>query len=127
MTVGLARAGFDLDLKEGESYENEFARLLGKETKIEIKRDFKCAATGNLFIEYRQKNRPSGIAVTEADYWAFGYAERRWLLIPTDELKQIARHIWRTFPERRVRGGDFNCYEGVLVPVASLVTRGASC
>ena len=40
-----------------------------KLTKLEVKTDHKSVATGNLFIEYFGYGKPSGIAITEADYY----------------------------------------------------------
>ena len=95
--------------------------MLGEAT-VEVKSDAIARRTGNLFIEYRQKGRPSGISVTEADYWAFEYDDDCWLVVPTDRLREVARGIYANHPERRRRGGDFNQYEGVLVPIHQLIT-----
>ena len=123
MAQGLARAGFDLDLEFGQAREESLAWVIG-DAKIEVKSDQACRRTGNLFVEYRQKGRPSGIAVTEADYWAFEYDDGCWLLVPTDKLKRICRRVWRDHPEQRKPGGDYDRYDGVLVPISWLVPNG---
>lgn len=120
MATGLGRSGFDLDLKHGKLREEALGAILRGDQKVEIKSDGKCRETGNLFIEYRQKGRPSGIAVTEADYWAFEFADDNWLIVPTGKLKAIARQAYMD-PRNRKRGGDYNEYEGVLVRIESLV------
>ncbi len=86
---------------------------------MEHKRDYLCQKTGNLFVEYRQKVMPSGLAVTTADYWAFEYEENAYILVPTERLKELARIAYRQ--GRLKRGGDYNNYEGVLLPVEWLV------
>ena len=56
---------FKYDLEIGLNYETKLAELLGK--KIEVKRDFKCLETGNIFVEYASRGKLSGIATSEAD------------------------------------------------------------
>lgn len=56
----------------------------------EVKSDRRAHQTGNLCIEYEHTNRPSGISITEADFWIYfvvngdSYTSYR---IPTDALK----------------------------------------
>lgn len=122
MSVGLSNGGFDLDLRQGKLREGALGKLLAATAKtVEVKSDRKCRNSGNLFVEYRQKGRPSGIATTTADYWAFEFDVDNWLIVPTEKLRQIARKIYRRSPRNRVHGGDFDQYEGVLLPVAMLV------
>ena len=94
--------------------------MLG-EARVEVKSDAIARRTGNLFVEYRQRGRPSGIAVTEAEYWAFEYDQDCWLVVPTQRLLEITREVYRDYPERRRKGGDFNLYDGVLVPIRLLL------
>lgn len=114
MTKGLSRAGFDIDLRDGVAREDVLAHVLGKVT-IEHKRDYKCQQTGNLFVEYRQHGRPSGISISTAEYWAFEYAETCWLIVPRERLKALV--ILAHKQGRKARGGDFNEYQGVLLPI----------
>jgi hypothetical protein len=114
---GLAREGFDIDLRDGECSERSLEHIIRFGT-VEVKRDEKCRQTGNIFIEFSQKGRPSGIAVTTADFWAIEFADDCYVLIPTRKLKALARSIWKT--KGHVNGGDYNNYCGVLVPWDSL-------
>ena len=61
---------FDLDLKFGEKFEGCLADILNR-GKVEVKteRDI-WYDTGNIAIEIRYKNKPSGLSVTKSDYWA---------------------------------------------------------
>lgn len=122
MTKGLARAGFDLDLEHGLEREGELAKILSLSggDHIEVKSDFKCRTTGNLFVEYQQKGRPSGIQTTEAEWWAFEYHDNCWLIVPTDVLLRKARLAWQQGFRRQ--GGDSNNYDGVLVPLLWLTS-----
>lgn len=118
MTQGLARSGFDKDLRDGEAREDAFVHVLLKD-KVEHKSDERCKLTGNLFIEYKQKGRPSGIAVTQAHKWAFEFYPDCWLIVPTEIVKHLARIALAQ--GRTVKGGDGNNYEGVLLPIEWLV------
>lgn len=118
MTAGIARAGFDIDLRHGEAREEALVHtLLG--SRVEAKSDGKCRMSGNLFIEYRYRGNPSGIATTTAERWAIEYDDNAWLIIPTERLKQAARRALKE--ERTVVGGDHNLTMGVLVPIRWLV------
>lgn len=120
MTGALTREGFDIELRYGEAREDAFVWVLYEADvaikTIEHKSDLACRRTGNVFVEYRQKGRPSGISTTQSDYWATEFDDDCWVIIPTKRMKQIARRAMRD-KGRRTRGGDFNNYEGVLVPI----------
>ncbi len=118
MAEGIAREGFDIDLRHGLAREDALVDVFLK-AKVEHKCDEKARRTGNLFIEYRQKGRPSGIAVTTADWWAFEFDDETWLIVPTEKLKRLARLAYQQ--NRRAKGGDNNLYEGVLLPTEWLV------
>lgn len=118
MTTGIARQGFDLDLRHGQAREEALVHtLLG--SRVEAKSDGRCRATGNLFIEYRYRGRPSGISTTTASRWAFEFDDNAWLIVPTDRLREAARRALHE--ERTVLGGDHNESLGVLVPISWLV------
>jgi hypothetical protein len=119
LSIGKAREGFDLDLKHGQSREDAISAILRGEKLVEVKSDGKCRSTGNLFIEFEQKGRPSGIAVTKAGYYAFEYNDDEWLIVPTAKLKRVARQYFKMGEVKS--GGDNNNYKGVLVPVTALV------
>lgn len=124
MTRGLSNAGFDLDLHYGESREQAFLNILTKADvhcrRIECKSDRAAIRTGNVFIEYQQHGRPSGIATTTASYWAIEYDTNCWIFLPTMVLKTIFERAKRDKWRRKI-GGDFNNYDGVLIPIEWLV------
>ena len=83
---------FDLDLKFGQSKENELQVAI--EGKIECKADRLTVKTGNLFLEIESRGKPSGIKVTHAEYQALCLVVTKrkkdiWVLIPTKILKKI--------------------------------------
>ena len=111
---------FEYDLKFGQMKEKELADILENQ-KIEVKTDCKWKKTGNLAIEYKSRGKPSGIATTKAEYWAFildanGLTEGI-LIVPIAKLVVVAKHHY-------VQGNIINGGENsdmVLVPIADLV------
>lgn len=105
---------FRHDLTIGKETEKIYADIF-KGNKIEIKDDSKHSErTGNVFIEYESRGKPSGIATTEADYWAIRTSEDTFVTVSTKKLKEIARRYIGT--KRDIRGGDNNSSLGVLLP-----------
>jgi hypothetical protein len=118
VTRGHSGAGFDLDLLEGQRREAALWNLLIDAT-VEVKSDKKQRETGNVFIEFRQHGRPSGLAVSTARWWAIEFYPDCWVLLPRQRLRLIAIRAYRTFGPRK--GGDFDEFEGVIIPVGWLV------
>lgn len=107
---------FRYDLQIGQNYETSLYELLGK--KIEVKRDFKCLNTGNIFIEYESRGKKSGIATSEAEWWCYWLSEHHLILIELSVLKTICRTFLNT--NRDVKGGDSNSSKGILLPLKIL-------
>jgi hypothetical protein len=121
MTVGLARSGFDIDLAEGKLREGVLRKALAANGRlIELKSDKRYKETGNLFVEYRQKGRPSGIAVTECQWWATEFLPDRFIIVPYAVM--LDRAMRAHLEGRTVKGGDNNLYDGVKVPLHWLLT-----
>ena len=116
--VGAKQKNFDIDMEYGRRGENTLLDIL--ETKrIEVKTDRMAHITGNIAVEYRYRGRPSGIATTEADYWAFLlYDMTTIIMIPTDKLKNIARDKFKN--DQVTLGGDENASEMILIPIQEL-------
>jgi hypothetical protein len=62
-------------------------------TSYEVKTDVKCAPlfdTGNIFIEFESRNKPSGIATSKAKWFVtyFLYLNELWF-IKTNKLKKL--------------------------------------
>jgi hypothetical protein len=120
MAEGLAREGFDVDLRFGETRESAFVQAISR-CHVECKSDQKARVTGNVFIETHQKPRtgewrPSGINTSVADWWAIEYDDDAWIVVRRPLLKALAAHA------QSVHGGDENRYRGRLIPVEWLVT-----
>jgi hypothetical protein len=93
--------------------------------KIELKTEtWQWEQTGNICIEYRQNGQPSGIAVTQADYWV--HELRRdsqtlcYLMFPVERLKELAR---RAYAEGHYHdgGGDGGRFANVLIPLSEIL------
>ena len=121
----MANYKFDLDIIDGEEGEALVREILQGEGKIEVKRDFIVSNTGNVAVEYHSRGNPSGIAVTEADWWAFVLDGERYksevvILVRTARLKQLCRPYLGT--KKDVPGGDDNTSRMILLNVAELVS-----
>ena len=89
---------FRYDLKVGQVAEQALAKIFeGK--KVEVKRDRKARLTGNVFVEYESRGKPSGTS--------------------TSRLKEIVEPLKGTDKERR--GGDNNTSVGVLLRIKDLI------
>ena len=100
------RKKFDIDLEAGEQGEKLFLDVI-KSGKVEVKSEQgKWVDTNNICIEFESYGKPSGIAVTEADYWVQNlmvdgkhYAT---IIMPKEVLKEaVDKGGFRS-----VRGGD---------------------
>jgi len=109
---------FDLDLKFGQSKENELQVAI--EGQIECKADRLTARTGNIFLEIESRGKPSGIMVTTSHYYAIclvveGRKKDIWILIPTRILKKLMKK----FPIKA--GGDSWTSKGHIIPKCELL------
>jgi hypothetical protein len=116
---------WDINLREGEARQDAFVHAFLK-SRIEHKRDKRCTEwtngkrpTGNLCIEFEQSDgrggkKPSGIALTQADYWAFEFRLDNWLVTPTERVKDLAR---RAIHEGLVKPTGDNGNRSALVPI----------
>jgi hypothetical protein len=79
----------------------------GDKFTIEIKEDFMCERTGNIGLEYSCRGRPSGISVSQADYYLYKAhepsGEINFYIIETYKLKKMIDNLEY---HRTVNGGD---------------------
>jgi hypothetical protein len=126
---------FKYDLALGQLGEGWVGNMLTNKT-IEVKFDFACYRTGNFYIEYESRGKPSGLATSKADYWMLIAATEEGcrlkkeisdikitdimfsLLINTNRLKKICRE---NHYRMGVKGGDDNTSLGVLIKATSLI------
>lgn len=115
---------FDLDLKFGQQGE-QWLTLLADERKIEVKRERDIwKTTGNICFEFRCSGKPSGIAVTQADYWAhilcFEGKQESVLLFRTELLRGRLREMMKRKELKIVNGGDGERAEIILYPLTMI-------
>tara|TARA_R110000803_G_scaffold14002_8_gene39205 strand:+ start:379 stop:723 length:345 start_codon:yes stop_codon:yes gene_type:complete len=108
---------FKYDLVVGELKESELSDILSN-SKIEIKYDLIAHKTGNVFVEYESRGKPSGISKTQSDFYCFAIS-RSFVLISLSDLKDRCRRYIGT--NRDVRGGDSDTSKGILLPIKDLI------
>jgi hypothetical protein len=82
-------------------------KIREREIKVEVKEDFTCEKTGNVGLEYACRGKPSGIAVSEADFYIYKLHTKdfgiQYILHPVHLLKRM---IAEKQYFRIVNGGD---------------------
>ena len=113
---------FDLDLAYGQDREQRVAAIFDTDKfKVEVKteRDW-WYRSGNIAIEVESYGKPSGISVTEADYWvhilADGKKDYCRLIFDTDTIRHLAKKYNHTM--KNVRDGKRS--KVILIPLAEL-------
>ena len=115
---------FDIDLKFGQIYEKVLAKLLFNKT-IEVKSERDTwKSTGNIAIEYSSRDEMSGIATTEADWWAQILVDnddiRGIVMLPVKELKRRIKEMNKSNDIQDSVGGDDDSSRMFLVPLDKL-------
>jgi hypothetical protein len=117
-----ADSRFDLDLRFGQEGE-KWLTLLADEKTMEVKRERDIwSLTGNVFFEFKSRGKASGLAVTQADYWAHLLSlDGRIVggfIIETSRLKENLKRMIEGGQVRVVNGGDNGTSQGALVPMS---------
>lgn len=111
---------FDLEfgVLNGETWFHEL--VSGK--KIEVKSDRRTIETGNVYIEYWSRGKPSGISTTQSDYYVYKVGEEQAIIIATSQLKiKIKELVEQGKARMDVKGGDNNTSRGVLCKLNDLI------
>lgn len=111
---------YDIQLGQAGKDEARLAQILS-EKKIELKTEsFLWERTGNFAVEIASRGKRSGLAATEADYWAHELIKDGqtlcYLLFPVERLKQICRDIG----EKQERAGDDDAQTLFLISLRKL-------
>lgn len=124
----MAHYNFHQDLRDGHEAELEVIQILekirpeitdlqrchtrhfdisgqyrGRTVTFEVKYDLKVEQTGNIAIEYECRGKPTGIAITEADYWVYKFLGQ-FFIFRTSELR--AKLYDQKAFDRKATGGD---------------------
>lgn len=83
----------DVRANDDKRFDLEVLTTDSKRVTIELKHDMMYSKTGNLGVEFASWGKPSGIAVTEADYWCFALEDGFWT-IKTEELRRLIDENW---------------------------------
>ena len=108
----------DIDLSKGVQMEETLKEFFeGKRIEVKSERHI-WETTGNHFVEYECRGKPSGIAVTEAEFWALMLIREDETvvmdyIVPIERMKALARKHWKN----KTTGGDDNASKGALVPI----------
>ena len=108
---------FKYDLEVGQVKEKQLAEIFMNAT-IEVKNDLAAHKTGNVFVEYESRNKPSGISKSKSDYYCFCFNDS-FHIIKTEKLKELCRKYLNT--KKDVLGGDENTSKGILLPIKQLL------
>jgi hypothetical protein len=118
---------FDLQLSQSLIDQRRLAEIFEhcRIEKIELKSEtWQWEQTGNICIEFRQNDQPSGIAITEADYWVHELKRDGltlvYLMFPIERLKALAREQYRK-GNYHVGGGDGGRFCNVLIPLSEIL------
>jgi len=119
MLVGHIERNFDIDLRYGNEGEQLVLQLLNGGKKIEVKTDRMAHKTGNVAIEFKCRGRLSGIATSEADYWALVLKNNELIIfIRTEILRAICRPFYLQGYVKN--GGDDKASEMIIIPLKIL-------
>ena len=111
---------FSKDFKYGKKHEK---LVMKSREDYELKTDRLAYKTGNAFIEFRSRNKVSGVVTSKSDIWIFKIVDKNdkhlfSIEIPLDRLREKVYNS--TY--RIVAGGDNLTSKGYLVPLQDLVS-----
>ena len=87
--------GYNVKMNDSNIKCSEYDMIINndmEEIKIEVKSDRVSAKTGNLFIEFESNNIPSGISVTESNFYVYYIINNKgynMYIIPTLDIKML--------------------------------------
>lgn len=110
---------FKFDLFLGQITEGEIAEIFINK-KVEVKDETaQSKNTGNVFIEFESRGKPSGIVKSQSDFYCFKITEGSYIFVETEKLKKVFKDNYNK--KGFVKGGDSNTSKGVLVPIIDLI------
>jgi hypothetical protein len=120
---------FDIDLQKGKVGEEVVERFLHG-SKHEVKADARVPETGNFYVEtwqwqgVEENAYPSGINVTESDYWHWSSPTGKGgLWIETETLKEILSENDYRVGKQTITNEHTNASKGRLVPLTHILQK----
>ena len=114
---------FDIDLKFGQIYEEKIRNIFAGKIEVKTERDI-WKKTGNIAIEIRYKGKPSGLSVTESDWWIhlLTYKDKVEIgfMFKVSRLKKMIKNKIKNDKVCIMYGGDNNDSELVIVPIKEI-------
>ena len=114
---------FDIDLKFGQIYEEKIRKIFAGKIEVKAERDI-WKKTGNIAIEVRYKGEPSGLSVTEADWWihllTYKNKVEMGFMFKVSRLKKMIKNKVKKDKVCMMYGGDDNQSELVLIPIKEI-------
>ena len=104
------------------SYGKKHVKLVMKSMEnFELKTDRRAHKTGNVYVEFKSRGKPSGIKTSKSDTWIFKIPNGKdqhlfSIQIPLTRLKKLVSKDYRVVP-----GGDNLTSRGYLVPLTDLI------
>jgi len=118
---------FDLQLSQALIDERRLGAVFASARieRVELKSEtYQWEQTGNICIEFRQDGKPSGIAITEADFWVHELKRDGetllYLMMPVERLKELARAAFKS-GNWRSHAGDGGRFDVVLLNLRDLL------
>ena len=120
-------AKFDLQLNQALLNERRLGEIFESQKieKIELKSEtWQWERTGNIAIEYRCDGKPSGISMTQADFWVHELrrddATLVYLMFPIDRLKALTREAIKS-GRCRANVGDDGRFDVALIRLSDIL------
>ena len=121
----MSPSNFDIDLEFGEVWEERVRKIFENKGTIEVKTERDIWRTpGNIVIEIGYKGRPSGLSITDAEWWIHVLTSsgefHTALIFKVKKLRQTVTELVTTGKADIMKGGDNNQSELVRVPLKEL-------
>ncbi len=120
--VDYKKNNFDIDLDFGKKGEDWVVELFEGNSKVEVKTERGIwDKTGNIAIEVRYKNKPSGLTTTDAEIWIHLLEKDNKILggflLPVSYLKKRIKKLFNEDIVKVIKGGDNNDSTILLLPI----------
>jgi hypothetical protein len=113
-------SSFTHDLDFGTVGEDWVNNIFTSGKKVEVKTDRLAHKTGNVFIEYESRGKPSGISTSDAHYWIYIIDESKSAIILDVNILKDKLRAFHKEGRYLMNGGDNDTSKGFLIPIHEL-------